>query len=53
MRTVLPATKGVRLIGVTVSNFDRRPATTAEELPLFGVGEAASSETDPSCDNVE
>jgi DNA polymerase-4 len=50
VRAVLPALKGVRLIGVTVSNFDQRPTTTAEELPL-GLGEAASSETAPSCDN--
>jgi DNA polymerase IV len=45
VRTVLPAAKGVRLIGVTVSNFDRTPATTAGELPLFGLEEPASLAT--------
>ncbi len=52
VRTVLPAAKGVRLIGVTVSNFDQRPTTTTEELPLFGLSEAGYSETGPSCDNA-
>ena len=35
VRTVLPTAKGVRLIGVTVSNFDQMPITAAGELPLF------------------
>jgi DNA polymerase-4 len=35
VRTVLPVAKGVRLIGVTLSNFDKRPTMTATELPLF------------------
>jgi hypothetical protein len=34
VRTLLPAAKGIRLLGVTVSNFDQPPA--ASELPLFG-----------------
>ena len=34
VRTVLPATKGIRLLGVTVSNFDQ--SADAEALPLFG-----------------
>ena len=38
MRTLLPAAKGVRLLGVTVSNFDQLPA--GADLPLFGTGEA-------------
>jgi DNA polymerase IV len=49
VRTVLPAAKGVRLIGVTVSSFDQR--TTARDLPLFGLDEAALSETASSGDN--
>jgi DNA polymerase IV len=46
VRSVLPAAKGVRLIGVSVSNFDRTPATTALELPLFGLEEPASLEAE-------
>jgi DNA polymerase-4 len=34
VRTVLPAPKGIRLLGVTVSNFDQDAGTQA--LPLFG-----------------
>jgi DNA polymerase-4 len=34
VRTVLPTTKGIRLLGVTVSNFHRDADT--EALPLFG-----------------
>jgi DNA polymerase IV len=34
VRTVLPTTKGIRLLGVTVSNFNLD--TEAKELPLFG-----------------
>lgn len=40
VRTLLPTAKGVRLLGVTVSNFDRMPTDAAGELPLFGGGEA-------------
>ena len=36
VRTVLPTTKGIRLLGVTVSNFDRDADTSTEVLPLFG-----------------
>src|SRR5439155_10206430 len=35
VRTLLPTAKGIRLLGVTVSNFDERPAGVADELPLF------------------
>ena len=38
VRTVLPREKGVRLLGVTVSNFDLATADGREELPLFGAG---------------
>jgi hypothetical protein len=37
MRTLLPTAKAIRLLGVTVSNFDRLPA--AGDLPLFGARE--------------
>lgn len=37
---VLPPEKGIRLVGVTVSNFEAE-AGESEALPLFGAGEAA------------
>ena len=39
VRTLLPSARGVRLLGVTVSNFDSAPAED-DELPLFGSGGA-------------
>jgi DNA polymerase-4 len=39
VRALLPTAKGVRLLGVTVSNFDSAPAETNDELPLFGSGQ--------------
>jgi DNA polymerase IV len=41
VRTLLPTAKGIRLLGVTVSNFDREPASAADQLPLFDVGGGA------------
>ncbi len=41
VRTLLPTAKGIRLLGVTVSNFDVGPANAEDGLPLFGAGEAA------------
>jgi DNA polymerase IV len=38
VRTLLPTAKGVRLVGVTVSNFGSAPAQLNDELPLFGPG---------------
>ncbi len=35
IRTVLPTGKGIRLLGVTVSNFDRTAGPANEPLPLF------------------
>jgi len=46
VRTVLPTSKGVRLIGVSVSNFDRMPITAAGELPLFPPEGASSCAND-------
>ena len=46
VRTLLPTAKGIRLLGVTVSNFDQSPANTADELLLFGVAEAIVSHPD-------
>ena len=42
VRTLLPISKRVRLLGVTVSNFDRVSVDTDDELPLFGAGGATS-----------
>lgn len=36
IRTLLPTERGIRLVGVTVSNFDRESRETSEVLPLFG-----------------
>jgi DNA polymerase IV len=36
VRTLLPTAKGVRLLGVTVSNFDPAKADAGGALPLFG-----------------
>jgi DNA polymerase IV len=40
VRTLLPTDKGIRLLGVAVSNFDQALSDTADDLPLFGVGKA-------------
>jgi DNA polymerase IV len=44
--TLLPTTKGVRLLGVTVSNFDRMPIGAADELPLFDATETIMAQPD-------
>lgn len=36
VRTVLPTEKGIRLVGVTVSNFERTVPEENDVLPLFG-----------------
>jgi hypothetical protein len=43
---VLPTAKGVRLLGVTVSNFDQVPLSAANELPLFDGAEAVMPQPD-------
>ena len=40
VRMLLPTVKGVRLLGVTVSNFDRAPAGSIGALPLLDAVEA-------------
>ena len=50
MRTLLPVTKGVRLLGVTMSNFDHAPIGAADELPLFGAAETSMSQPDATSD---
>ena len=46
VRTLLPTAKGVRLLGVTVSNFDQVPISAADELPLFDAAEAIMPQPD-------
>ena len=46
VRTLLPTAKGVRLLGVTVSNFDTASTDTDDELPLFGVSKAVARQPD-------
>jgi DNA polymerase-4 len=46
MRTLLPTAMSIRLIGVTISNFDQTPAGDADELPLFVSGRATQSRDD-------
>jgi DNA polymerase-4 len=41
MRSAFPPAKGIRLVGVTVSNFDKRDAES--DLPLFGAAADSSS----------
>ena len=48
VRTLLPVEKGVRLLGVTVSNFDRLPIDAADELPLFETASSITPRTDPT-----
>jgi DNA polymerase-4 len=46
VRTLLPTAKGVRLLGVTVSNFEQVPISAADELPLFDVAAAVMPQPD-------
>ncbi len=43
VRTLLPAAKGIRLLGVSVANFEAAAARVADELPLFAA-EAPAAE---------
>ena len=40
IRSVLPTQKGIRLVGVTVSNFVEAGAAAPTELPIFADAEA-------------
>jgi DNA polymerase-4 len=46
VRTLLPTAKGVRLLGVTVSNFDDVAIRAADALPLFDTAAAIASQPD-------
>jgi DNA polymerase IV len=48
VRTLLPTARGVRLLGVAVSNFEHAPAGAHDELPLLGAGAAIASYPDPA-----
>jgi DNA polymerase-4 len=48
VRTLLPTEKGIRLLGVTVSNFDRMPISAADELPLFETASSITPHSDPA-----
>ena len=50
MRTLLPTVKGVRLLGVTVSNFDRVPISASDALPLLDAAEAIMPQADAASD---
>jgi DNA polymerase-4 len=41
IRSVMPPTKGIRLVGVTVSNFAEPPAEREDALPMFAKEQAA------------
>jgi DNA polymerase-4 len=47
VRSLLPTVKGIRLVGVIVSNFSPPPGDAGTELPLFGVVRAHQPETVP------
>jgi hypothetical protein len=48
VRTLLPTAKGIRLLGVTVSNFEQAPIGAAGELPLFDAATAITSGVIPA-----
>jgi DNA polymerase-4 len=48
VRTLFPTEKGIRLLGVTVSNFDRLSIDAADELPLFETASSITPRTDPT-----
>ena len=50
VRTVLSTKKGIRLLGVTVSNFDRLPINAADELPLFETASSIMPQRYPTSD---
>ena len=46
VRTLLPTAKGIRLLGVTVSNFDQVAINPTDVLPLFDAAEAIMPKPD-------
>jgi DNA polymerase IV len=49
VRTLLATNKGVRLLGVTVSNFGRMSVDADDKLPLFGAGGTTSPQQLDAC----
>jgi DNA polymerase IV len=49
VRTLLPTHKGVRLLGVTVSNFGRVSVDADDKLPLFDAGGTTSPQQLDAC----
>jgi DNA polymerase-4 len=48
VRSLFPPTKGIRLVGVTVSNFAEAPIELGEDLPLFGPATTKGRELEPA-----
>jgi DNA polymerase-4 len=48
VRTLLPTEKGIRLLGVTVSNFNRMSINAEDELPLFETASSITPHADPT-----
>jgi hypothetical protein len=47
VRTLLPTAEGIRLLGVTVSNFENPLTDVADELPLFADEAVSARRRDP------
>ena len=45
VRSLFPPAKGIRLVGVTVSNFEGRSAGSDEDLPLFAAASTGRGQT--------
>jgi DNA polymerase-4 len=48
VRTLLPTEKGIRLLGVTVSNFNRMSINAEDELPLFDTASSITLRAAPT-----
>jgi DNA polymerase IV len=48
VRSLFPPAKGIRLVGVTVSNFAEPSISAGEELPLFGAATMNGCEFEPA-----
>ena len=46
VRLLFPPVNGVRLVGVTVSNFEAPTANVADDRPLLGIGAAGTCQAD-------
>jgi DNA polymerase-4 len=48
VRSLLPTEKGIRLLGVTMSNFDRTAINATDKLPLFETASSITQQADPA-----